>query len=115
MLEHDWQIALKWDTAVLYAQQLVGDGYEFECPFDLSIADSDTSECIAQETVEGTHYVHADGTEIDWKGIIGHAREYELGGNVLASPFNWFFVNFDECLVLDPDAVADDFSTAGIL
>ena len=47
--------------------------------------------------------------------LIGYAREYELGGNVEASPFNVFFANFDECEVLDPDDVSEALMDCGIM
>lgn len=117
-ISHNWQIALGLGEHVLYAQQLDGDGYDSDCPFDFYIADAGFTEIIAADVIDGVDYVFEsgeDGIEIDWYGLIGYAREYELGGNVEASPFNWFYANFDDAEVLDPDDVSEALQDAGLM
>ena len=113
-LLNEWQIALEAPNGhKLYAQQLVGDGYDSDNPYDFYAVDANL-ECLDQDVIDGSDYISSDARDIDWPGLIAYACEYAYDGPD-ASAFKVFADEFDACTVLDADDLSEALMDAGVM
>ena len=109
-LYYEYQIALEAPNGYkLYAQELTGDGYDSDFPFDFYVVD-DNLKLVDQDVIDGTGYREKEG--INWKDLIEYAaNEYSPE----CKSFQIFVDEFENCIFIDADTLADQLYEAGIL